>query len=71
MAAPNKDGWAVNFIYEQDLRSQYMNQMFLEMLQPGVYNPQLYLKPNNPAGGSTNLSAYWSRDYLHLQKWNQ
>ena len=56
MAAPNKDGWAVNFIYEQDLRSQYMNQMFLEMLQPGVYNPQLYLKPNNPAGGSTNLS---------------
>lgn len=56
MAAPNKDGWAVNFIYEQDLRSQYMNQMFLEMLQPGVYNPQLYLKPNTPSGGSTNLS---------------
>ncbi len=56
MAAPNKDGWAVNFIYEQDLRSQYMNQMFLEMLQPGVYNPQLYLKPNNPSGGSTNFA---------------
>ena len=56
MAAPNKDGWAVNFIYEQDLRSQYMNQMFLEMLQPGVYNPQLYLKPNTPSGGSTNFT---------------
>ena len=56
MAAPNKDGWAVNFIYEQDLRSQYMNQLFLEMLQPGVYNPQLYLKPDTPAGGSTNIS---------------
>lgn len=56
MAAPNKDGWAVNFIYEQDLRSQYMNQMFLEMLQPGVYNPQLYLRPNTPSGGSTNFT---------------
>ena len=56
MAAPNKDGWAVNFIYEQDLRSQYMNQMFLEMLQPGVYNPQLYLRPNTPSGESTNLT---------------
>lgn len=56
MAAPNKDGWAVNFIYEQDLRSQYMNQMFLEMLQPGVYNPQLYLRPDTPSGGSTNFA---------------
>lgn len=55
MAAPGKDGWAVNFIYEQDLRSQYMNQLFLEMLQPGVYNPQLYLKPDTMYG-NTNIS---------------
>lgn len=55
MAAPGKDGWAVNFIYEQDLRSQYMNQLFLEMLQPGVYNPQLYLKPDT-MNGNTNIS---------------
>lgn len=55
MAAPGKDGWAVNFIYEQDLRSQYMNQLFLEMLQPGVYNPQLYLKPDS-VYGDTNIS---------------
>ncbi len=48
----NSDGWMTNFIYEQDLTSQYMNSLLYSMFRPGVYNCNITLLPASDSGST-------------------
>lgn len=65
------NSWMTTFIYEQDLRSYYMNNILYSLIHTGVYNANISISTNNGVM-SLNIkkgtTLIFSNDYIDIRK---
>lgn len=57
MAAINDTSWMTTFIYRQDLRSYYMNNLLYSVIHPGIYNQGISLFTSSTTDTSTDTES--------------
>ena len=63
--------WMTTFIYEQDLRSYYMNNILYSLLHTGVYNADLSISSYNGIlflNIKKGTTLVFSNDYVDIKK---
>lgn len=63
--------WMTTFIYEQDLRSYYMNNILYSLLHTGVYNADISISSNNGIlflNIKKGTTLVFSNDYVDIKK---
>ena len=65
------NSWMTTFIYEQDLRSYYMNNILYSLIHTGVYNANISISTSNGVM-SLNIkkgtTLVFSNDYVNINK---
>ena len=65
------NSWMTTFIYEQDLRSYYMNNILYSLIHTGVYNANISISTSNGVM-SLNIkkgtTLVFSNDYVNIKK---
>ena len=66
--------WMTTFIYEQDLRSYYMNNILYSLLHTGVYNADISISSNNGIlflNIKKGTTLVFSNDYVDINSYGK